>query len=268
MKSGRLSKTEWEYIEQHGKKKTAEEIGRELDRDPISIMKYLRKVGLTLNSPSMYETQAEYDLKGKPFWRELKSQFTDKELELFVFHWKSVIAQFRKDVLPTEEMQIIDMIKLEVLMNRALTEQQDSMVQIRDLNSQIEVEEKKGIKEQDREHLHSLKRQVASLRAAKESLSKDYKELQKNKNDMFKELKATRAHRIQKIESDKITFVGLINKLMSDPEFFDKQGREMEMMRLAAQAEKARLSDYHTFVDGSVSRPLMTTESVVIGDEE
>lgn len=261
MKTGRLSQTEWEYIENHAEHKSAEDIAKDLDRDIKPIILYLRKIGKNYSKAGM-ETQAEYELKDKTYWREIKTQFSPKELELFLYHWKSVVAQFRKDILPTEEMQIVDMIKMEILMNRALTEQQDTMDQVRSLNAEIDHEEVKPQKDQDREYLHSLKRQVASLRAAKEGLSKEYKELQKSKNDLFKELKATRGQRIQKLESDKVTFAGLINKLLTDPEFFEEQGKQMEMMRLAAQAEKNRLSDYHKFIDGSLSQPLLTPDTV------
>ena len=64
--------------------------------------------GKSYNRHESLTVQAEYDIKSRPYWKELKHQFSDEELELFLYHWKQIIAQFRKDVLATEELQIVD----------------------------------------------------------------------------------------------------------------------------------------------------------------
>jgi hypothetical protein len=63
---------------------------------------------------------------------------------MFLYHWGRIISQFKDDVLPTEELQIIDTIKLDILMNRILRTQYETnktiselelkMVQTADLN--------------------------------------------------------------------------------------------------------------------------------------
>ena len=149
--------------------------------------------------------QAEYDIKSRPYWKELKLQFSEEELELFLYHWKQIVAQFRKDVLATEELQIVDVIKLEVLMNRALREQQESMNRVRILEAEIQLEKAHDSDQQDKELIFNLERQIASLRAAKESLSREFKDLQTKKAGLYKDLKATREQRVQKLESNKKT---------------------------------------------------------------
>lgn len=262
---GRLSKSEWDYIEKHCDKMTADQMAKNLGRDIEPVRLYLQKIGKTKNKKAAFEVQAEYDIKTRPFWKELQGQFSKDELEMFLYHWKQIIAQFRRDVLATEELQIIDTIKLEVLMNRALREQQETIETVRDLEEQIAVEDAKAVADRDKEHHFSLQRQVASLRSAKEALSRDYKELQTKKSAMFKDLKATREQRVQKLESNKTTFAGLISKLLQDPEFFEEQGRIMEMMRMAATGAKEELGSYHTFADGKVDRIILSHETV--GDE-
>ena len=64
--------------------------------------------------------KAQYDLTFRPYWVELQQQFTDDELKLFQYHWARIISQFKDDIIPTEELQVVDLIKLELLMNRAL----------------------------------------------------------------------------------------------------------------------------------------------------
>ena len=132
MKTGRLSKTDWHYIEENAEKMTPDEIAANLEREVDPVIKYLKRIGKTANKAQALQVQAEYNIKGRPYWKELKLQFSEDELELFLYHWKQIVSQFRKDVLATEELQIVDTIKLEILMNRALREQQKSMESVRE----------------------------------------------------------------------------------------------------------------------------------------
>ena len=262
MKTGRLSKAEWHYIEENADTMSPEEIAANLEREVDPVIRYLKRIGKTANKIQALTVQAEYDIKSRPYWRELKLQFSEDELELFLYHWKQIVAQFRKDVLATEELQIVDTIKLEVLMNRALREQQQSMNLVRELQVEIDKEKEKPSERQDKEMIFSMERQIASLRAAKEALSREYKDLQTKKSGMYKDLKATREQRIQKLENTKSTMAGLIEKVLRDPDFFEEQGKYIEKMRMAMQNEMERLADYHQYEDGTVDQPLLTPDTV------
>ena len=61
----------------------------------------------------------------------------EQELETFSFHWGKLWAQFGDDVFHTEEIQIIDAIKLQLLMNRCLRFQYKNMEQIEQLESMV-----------------------------------------------------------------------------------------------------------------------------------
>ena len=262
MKIGRLSKSDWDYIDANAENLSPEKIAENLGRTVESVEKYLKKLGKSFNKHEAFVVQAEYDIKSRPYWKELKAQFSDDELELFLYHWKQIIAQFRKDVLATEELQIVDTIKLEVLMNRALREQQESMERVRALDAEIELEKTKDSDQQDKEMVFNLERQIASLRAAKESLSREFKDLQTKKAAMYKDLKATREQRIEKLESNKQTLSSLVNKILRNPDFYEQEGKAIEKMRLAMEKEKERLSDYHEYADGTVDQPFLTPETI------
>lgn len=263
MKTGRLSAEEWEYIEKFADTKSPELIAVELDRRLEPVQKYLKKIGKFENQKQALIVQAEYDIKSRPYWKEVCRQFDEDELELFLYHWSQIIAQFKKDVLATEELQIVDTVKLEILMNRALREQQQSMERVRLLDEDLRTERSRDPDQQDRELIYNIERQIASLMAAKESLSREFKDLQKKKADMFKDLKATREQRIQKLENSKSTMAELIERILRDPQFFTEQGKELEKMRLAMENEKKRLGDYHKYEDGMVDVPLLTPETVM-----
>ena len=263
MKTGRLSKAEWAFIEFNSDKMSAAQIAKELDRAIEPVQKHLEKLGKGKDLRKNLQTQAEYDLKKRPYWRELQAQFSESELEILLYHWKEIVSQFRKDILATEELQIIDVVKLEVLMNRALREQQYSMNKIAEFDEMIEFEKRKAAEDQDREFIFGLERQIATLRAAKESLSREYKDLQTKKSAMYRDLKATREQRIAKLEDNKETFSGLVQKLVRDPDFVEEQNLYMEKMRLAVMKEQERLSDYHEYEDGTVDQPFLTPETIL-----
>ena len=268
MKTGRLSKDDWAFIEFNSDKMSASQIAKELDRAIEPVQKHLQKLGKGKDLRKNLQTQAEYDLKNRPYWRELQAQFSEPELEILLYHWKEIVAQFRKDILATEELQIIDVVKLEVLMNRALREQQYSMTKIGEFEQMIEFEKRKATEDQDREFVFGLERQIATLRAAKESLSREYKDLQTKKSAMYRDLKATREQRIAKLEDNKETFSGLVQKLVRDPDFVEEQNLYMEKMRLAVAKERERLSDYHEYEDGTVDQPFLTPETILDESDE
>ena len=121
MKKGRFSKPEIAFIKSNCEHLSYEELGTKLDRDPESVESFVKsKLGKDVSSKRERAVQAEYDLKKRPYWKDLKEQFNPSELEMILFHWGRMIGQFRDDVLPTEELQVLDTIKLEILMNRAL----------------------------------------------------------------------------------------------------------------------------------------------------
>lgn len=273
MKTGRLSKTEWDFIDRNAELMTADQIAKALDRDLAPVQTYLRKIGKSLHKKEDFEAHAQYDLQSRPYWVELQSQFSERELELFVYHWAQYVTQFKFDVMATEEMQVVDLVKLEVLMNRALTEQRNCSLKIGEI--QEELEELKHISKnsmmgpeemvQHREYTYSLEKQVSLLGMAKETLIKEFKDFQDKKSKLFKDLKATRDQRFDFIESNKQTFASLVTKLMKDPAFSEKCSLEMVKMAEAIKVERARLSQFHQF-GNSVDRCLVTSETVTDED--
>jgi hypothetical protein len=164
-------------------------------------------------------------------------------------------------VTPTEELQVVDLIKLELLMNRSLKYNKDNIEQIYLFEG--EIQRARADDGGDRsDEIFNLERQVASLRASQESLNKDYRELQTKKNSMLKEMKATREQRVKRLEDSRQSFTAWLAYLVSNPEIAKGYGVEMEKMRLAMEKEKDRLSAYHEYQDGLVDQPFLTSETV------
>jgi hypothetical protein len=159
-------------------------------------------------------------------------------------------------------MQIIDTIKLEILMNRILKSQQENQTQIVTYERLVREEKAVDKDQRDMDYIIQLERQVAVLRASLETLSKDYKDLQARKATMLKDLKGTREQRIKAIEDSKQTFAALVKQIATDEAFRTQIGIDMEKMRLAMENEKERLSEYHTYEDGAVDQPFLTPETL------
>lgn len=260
MKKGRLSKDEQRTISRLIDSLTVEDIAKKLDRSVSSIDDFVKrkfKVGMT------NEEAAAYSLEDRPYWVELTAQFTTDELSLFKYHWSKIISQFKDDVFPTEEIQVVDVIKLEILMNRCLKGNKENIEQINTYTEMLGEERSRDKDQQDIDYIINLERQIASLRASQESLNRDYRELQAKKGSMLKEMKGTREQRIKRLEDSKQSFTSWVASLMQDPTLMKKYGIEMEKMRMAMRKEGERLSALHQYEDGTVDQPFLTPDTVI-----
>jgi hypothetical protein len=259
MKTGRLSKDEQRIIDRIAHSTTVEDIAQKLDRSVSAIEKYVKEnlhLGLT---PS---EAAGYELGQRPYFTELTQQFTEDELVLFKYHWSRIISQFKDDVFPTEELQVVDVIKLEILMNRCLKGNKENIEQINIYDKMVRDERSRDKDQQDHDYIINLERQMASLRASQESLNRDYRELQAKKGSMLKEMKGTREQRIKRLEESKQSFTSWVAAMMQDPERMKTYGMEMEKMKSAMKNEEDRLANFHKYEDGTVDQPFLTPDTV------
>ncbi len=272
MKKGRISKQEEKFVLENIEK-DHKIVANELSRDPKSLLEFIKKKVAKGDFPeprwlsgNIEEEKAKYHLKGRPYYSELKEQFTEAELKLFEYHWGKIIGQFGEDVIATEEIQVVDLIKLELLMNRSLKSNKSNVEQITLLEALIAEERAVDVDQQRGDEIFNMERQIASLRAAQESLNRDYRDLQDKKNKMLKDMKGTREQRIKRFEDRKTSFTGWMAYLAANPEVTAQYGQDLEKMKMAMESEKIRLSQWHKFQDGEVDQPFLTPETV--SDEE
>lgn len=271
MRTGRLDLVEQQYIKSNLEEKSVDEIALHLNRDSKSILAWIKK-NVGFSEDEKKGARALNELKEKGYWKELAAQFSEDELNTFTFHWGKLWAQFGDDVFHTEEIQIIDAIKLQLLMNRSLRFQFKNMEQIASLESMVakcneEIEDNIG----DREYVQgkmveiaNYERQIAVLAASNEAIGRDYKNYLEKKNEIIRALKGTRDQRLKNIEdSSRQSFGGLVKKLIADVDFRTKVGLEMEKMRLAIDKERERLSKPHKYVNGEVDQPFLTSDTII-----
>lgn len=270
-KRGRMTKHEYQFIKDNVHNLNYLEIAKHLQRDPEAIKNYIEdKLGMTVSldvSKSPVGFNIQYDIEKEEFWPILKQQFSDNELDMFKFQWDQIYAQFAGDVLPTEKLQIIDTIKLEVLMNRNLREQHESAESIKRLEEAIQEERAKDDDVdppigRDKTKIFELEKNLGFFRSAQSSLGKDYRELQDRKNKMFAAIKGTREQRIKRVENSKETFLTWMSEIINNPEKRKELGQRMEKIRLSVIDEEIRLGAYHKYEDDNIDQPYLTPENV------
>lgn len=253
---GPLSNADKKYIADYHLIKTTQAIADALKRDELSIRKYIKqKFGSQYNHADLQTNS----LKTSPIWDDIEQQFSSEELRMFTYHYGRIVGQFKDDVFPTEELQVIDLVKIEILMNRILTEEKRILVEIANAEALIQSLDKTN----DKDQIFGLERQVGAMRGGMTSIRKDYNELLKKKSDILRELKATREARVKNIESGKNNYGNWMKQILQDKERREEVGLYAEKMRIATTVEYERLSDLHQYLDGQVDQPILTPENVM-----
>ncbi len=200
-------------------------------------------------------------------WKQLKKELGEEELIIFENQFQALMQQFEGDsVLATEEIQIFQFIKLNILMQRCLEDKQKTREHIVKMEKGIQDILRKhqgnfsGMSESELGFIKDMEIQLGSMRASESSRTSEYSRLQHESDDLIKLLKATREQRVEKIDSGKISFTGLVKELMTKDKR-DLEGRQAQLFKLASQKEFDRLSHPHQYMSGEIDLPLLTAET-------
>jgi len=264
-KRGQLSLQEEQYIRDNILKLTAEQIAQNLNRNAAPINRYISESKNLLPTEQKIEDDLlKQKLYGKTFWQEIKKQFDEDsgELEYFENIWINLIKQFREDVLPAEELQIKQFITIDILINRSMKERKRHISETEKLQRLVDKEYEKSEDQRDIPKLANLETQLSFARNSIANYTNEYTKLLGEQQKISKDLKATREQRIKRIEDGKSSWVGLI-RMLEDEEIREKEGREMEIIRIATENAKDKLMSYHEYQDGKVDSPFLTPESVI-----
>jgi hypothetical protein len=267
-KRGQLSLDEEKFIRDSVETLTIEQIANAINRNINPIKRYIDENSLLIannNTASQYLKQKLYC---KTFWSEIQRQFdTDSgELQYFEDTWVNLIQQFREDVLPAEELQIKQFITIDILINRSMKERKRHIAETEKLQKQVDQEYEKPEDQRDIAKLANLETQLAFARNSIANYTNEYTKLLNEQQKISKDLKATREQRIKRIEDGKSSWVGLI-RMLEDEEMREKEGKEMEILKIATEKAKNQLSQYHTYQDNIVDRPFLTPETVLVENE-
>lgn len=265
-KRGRLSQAEKEVIEKYVGFKSDSDIAKELNRTTESIRNYrINELRKDVPEELVNEVEIRYELKQRPFWNDLKNQFNQRELELIVYHWVQLIQQFNGDVSATEEFQILDLIKLQIMISRNLY---DKAIAGQMIEKTAKIIDDIFLKARGRELTDEETRTIAQLQAnvnaanaSQNQRTSEHMKLVEKTQLLFKDLKATRQQRIDKIEKSGTNFFAWM-KQMDDVKIREKEGQELLLVKESTKKTMRRLAELHKYVTDEVDQPFLTPDTV------
>jgi len=206
-------------------------------------------------------------LKRTSMYRTLKRQFEAEEIVNYVEDFGLLCCQF-EDIVVSEYMQIDDLLKHRLQINRLLTEIRFAQRQIADLQEWLSLNPRKegedGEKKRERILQH---KQMDDQYQLVEKMSKRCDELVKARDKMYAHLAATRKDRLDDLRGGKESFLEIVGRLQHSQDERDREGRFAELTKLAAEDVKAEFRKPIEFPDGSVEPIIMDAETD-FGDNE
>jgi hypothetical protein len=263
-KRGQLSLDEEKFIRDNVESLSIDEIAERLNRNDAPIKRYIEEKSLLVSDSEKKDNDyLKYKLHSKTFWNEIKRQFDEDsgELQYFEDTWVGLIRQFREDVLPAEELQIKQFITIDILINRSMKERKRHIAETEKLQKLVDKEYEKPEDQRDIPKLSSLETQLGFARNSIANYTNEYTKLLNEQQKISKDLKATREQRIKRIEDGKSSWTGLI-RMLEDEELREKEGREMEILNMAASRTFKKMGEYHEYQDGVVDKPFLTPDTV------
>jgi len=269
MKRGKFSEEELQFIRDESGERTADEIAKYIDRSPKTVKRVIENMNLVTTDMTLDEkdeVSLRKRLLDKDYWTEIEKQFTENEIDYFISIWIQLIKQFREDVLPTEELQIKQLITTEILINRCMVERKRALEEIERLTESINQEYSTTLEHRDTNMLLNLEQQLALSRSTQSTHTNEYTKLSKEYKELAKDLKATRDQRLRRIEDGKTSWIGLI-RMLEDESVREREGSDMEVLSVAADNAGSNLSDYHSYDDGKLDMPILTPDTVMDKDD-
>lgn len=278
-KSGPLSNPEIDVIKQNIDSKSAEEIAELINRNVPTVEKAVDKLKKKIQRETRFEgadeieTAALRQLRSSSEFVLFEDQFTPDEIGMIEQKYVSLMRQFKNDVLATEELQIMNLIRYDVLINRALKD-------IRLINQEMEenrtlvlehghllnmsAKDRRDLSPQDKHNrllADKAKKRFDFLQGEQKEKTRTLNSLNSEHEKLLKSLKGTRDQRIKVLDESKNSLMAVIQAL-SDPEFALTEGRYAEIMRLAMDKEIDFLGELHTYEDGASDRPILNKDTI------
>ncbi len=265
-KRGALSTKEMNYIRQNCFDLSIEEIAKNLGRTESPVRKFIDKENLKARDLTDSEHLLS-TLRSKFYYQEFKKQFSDGEIIFFEHNWIDFFRQFNEDVTHTEELQILEVIRTEILINRSMEDRRTIMENIEQLERLIDQEMDKEPDEQDPSLIGVFQTQLGSLIGSKGSYINEHEKLLTKKEKYLKDLKGTREQR-KRVADDAKTNFSMWMRELDTIEMREAEGFDLMVQAAAADKAQERLSDYHQFEDGEVDRPLLNSDTTGEEDED
>lgn len=272
-KRGRLSRIEQKYILENAKKATPEQIAAKLGRTVEMVDAWMRANAKSVFSPEQVTERLviRHELRNSKRWKKLKAELLSEELEYFEEEYTKYVEQFGGDVTATEESQIFDLVKYDILKSRNMMARKRACEDIIRLEHALEdhlaaFSSPDEMSDRDKSYAVSLEAQLNAARKDEKDRTDEYVKLQDRYDKLLKDLKGTRDQRIKEITDTKKDFVGVI-KALAQREIAEREGRQLALMKMAGDKAHRDLAQLHTYEDGSVDSPILSADTLEMMEE-
>jgi len=144
-------------------------------------------------------------------------------------------------------------------MDRCLKNKKAAIEEVNKLTKKLEQEKSSEVPDID--NVISLEEKLTYAKSAITAYTTEYIKLFDKNKDVTHSLKATRDQRKKRIEDSKNSWKGYLRALDAE-QLRIKQGRDIELLKLAADKVANDLSQEYTYADGQIDIPLLNAETV------
>lgn len=270
-RSGNLSRADRQYIINNIGIRSEQEIADAIQKSVNSVSRCItehnyRTVGMTKTANDKTKIDLiQKALRNRPEWKQFKAEFSSEELKVFTYQYAMIVSQFNSDVLPTEELQIFQAIKLHIMMSRIMRERNVALQKAEELDNKLLAllngRTMDKLNEQEIQEYESVETLKLSILDAQMKGATQYLKLEEKSAAIMKTLKATRDQRIKDIEKTSETFLDIIRKLESN-DWRTQEGRQLALFKKAMQKERKKLSESHVYCDGIDDKPLLSADTI------
>jgi phenolic acid decarboxylase len=248
------------------------DIAKKLNRLESQVMKYRTRFLRVGDGVPLSEVEIKDQvlaLRKRPEYGQIKLELLPLEIPMFEHEYAKLMTQLQDDITPTDEIQIFQMAKYQILMHRNLKDTRRSLEQIDNLNeiiSQIVMND--NVKDPVvQERISTFQNQINALQIAQKSRTEQYKTYDEKLLKTIESLKFTRDQRLDKIDSNKrATYIDVIKDL-ADEDKLRKADIQNKLMIAAMKKVEKEWGSYHTFGDGELDRPILTPATVMAAEE-
>ncbi len=257
------------FIANNKDKMTINELAVACKSTPVVISNYIdKKLSISSEIPiTMTEKSYRARLINSFAWKTIKKQFDLDELDVLQERYVQLMEQFKDDVEATEEKQILEMIKLEILMDRNHNERQNirgHLKQLKDLQRGIFSNYHGNydqMPKEERDQALALEGQINTNVSAESSKTQELLKLQEKHANLMRDLKGTRDQRFDTAASSKMSFLDLVKSFI-DKQAQIEESKATQLLQEAALNEYKKLGAPIQYADEQMDSPILSPETI------
>lgn len=260
---GAISEDEREKIALWHDTLSPDEIAARLERSVDFVKKYIAE----LPRRQLMLAQGDFiaQLHAMPMWKEVKKTLVSQdEVAYFESQWAALVKQFSSggEIVATDEMMIRDLISSDIAALRAEKDRVECLKFIQELQNLVDKEMKLPEDQRDQMFVANARDQILQSKAAIHKLTESHLNYQKQKNDIYDELKATRKARMKEHVETQQNFFSLLAELDTF-KMREREGKIAEKVKIAAQKVRDELNEVTTYEDGTADKPFLSPEGEI-----